>query len=159
MELKVPQSLRYEHLELREQLYALTKENNDLGVAARAVMELFYMHAAKEEERVLPALDVLPGLAEGQIPDSMRSLTEIAADLKGGLYEELFEDHKALLTALSKVSQAALILGRKEEVRFVEQFTLHARMEEEILYPAVRVVAEYGRLLMQLKEKGVNFPG
>jgi len=154
MELKVPHTLRFEHLELREQLYALAKEDNDLGIAARAMMELFYMHAATAEERVLPALDVLPRLAEGQIPDSMRSLAEIAADLKRGLYEELFEDHKVLLTALSKVSQAALALGRNKEVRFVEHFTHHARMEEEILYPAARVAAEYGQLLMQIKEKG-----
>jgi hypothetical protein len=154
MELKVPQTLRFEHIELREQLYALTKEDNDLGAAARAVMELFYMHATKEEERVLPALEALPQLAEGKIPDSMTSLKEIAADLKGGLYEELHEDHRALLLALSKISDIALILGRNDQVKFVERFNLHAQMEEEILYPAARVAAEYCQLLMQCRENG-----
>jgi hypothetical protein len=149
MELKVPQTLRFEHLELREQLYALTKEDNDLGAAARAVMELFYMHAVKEEERLLPALEVLPLLAEGRIPEAVKSLEEIAADLKGGLYEELFEDHKNLAEALRRISSAALAMGRAEEVRFVERLTLHFRTEEEILYPAARVAAEYCRLLMQ----------
>jgi hypothetical protein len=153
MELKVPQTLRREHLELREQLYALTKEDNDLGAAARAVMELFYMHAVKEEERVLPALEALPRLAEGRIPESVKSMEDIAADLKGGLYEELFEDHKNLEEALRRISSAALALGRNEEVRFVERLTLHFRTEEEILYPAARVAAEYCRLLMQCGEQ------
>ncbi|OPY90695.1 MAG: hypothetical protein A4E72_00525 [Syntrophus sp. PtaU1.Bin208] len=153
MELKVPQTIRFEHLELREQLYALTKEDNDLGAAARALMELFYMHAIKEEERVLPALQVLPQLAEGQIDDSMKSLEDIAADLKGGLYEDLFEDHRTLVTALREISRAALALGRKEEVKFVDHFILHAQMEEEILYPAARVAAEYFLLLTQCRER------
>jgi len=153
MKLQVPQALRFEHLELREKLYALTKEDNDLGAAARAVMELFYMHAMKEEERILPALDALPRLAEGQIPDFMESLLDIGADLKGGLYEELFEDHRTLITALDKVSHAAHDLGRNAEVRFVERFALHARMEEEVLYPAARVAAEYCQLLMAQREK------
>ncbi|MDY0188358.1 MAG: hypothetical protein RBR16_10585 [Syntrophus sp. (in: bacteria)] len=153
MELKVPQTLRLEHLELREQLYALTKEDNDLGAAARAVMELFYMHAVKEEERVLPALEALPRLAEGRIPESVKPMEEIAADLKGGLYEELFEDHRNLEEALQRISSAALVLGRNEEVRFVERLTLHFRTEEEILYPAARVATEYCRLLRQCGEQ------
>jgi len=56
MEMKVPETLRLEHVQLREQLYALTKKDRDLGAAARAVMELFHMHAVKEEERVFPAI-------------------------------------------------------------------------------------------------------
>jgi len=43
-------------VQLREQLYALTKKDSDFGLAAHAVMELFYMHAVKEEERVFPAI-------------------------------------------------------------------------------------------------------
>lgn len=151
MELKVPQAIRLEHVEMREQLYALTKENSDLGVAARDVMELFYMHAAKEEERVLPALEVLPALAEGKITDSMRSLKQIADDLRGGLYGELFEDHKAIVASLKNISQSALAQGRKELVKFVERFILHAQMEEEILYPAALVTAEYFELVMKCR--------
>jgi len=151
MELKVPQALRLEHVKLREQLYVLTKENNDLGVAARTLMELFYMHAVKEEERVLPALETLCHLAEGKVTDSMRPLKDIADDLKGGLYEELLEDHKAIVTSLKIISQAALAQGRKEYVKFGECFILHAQMEEEILYPAALVAAEYFQLLLHCR--------
>jgi hypothetical protein len=149
MELKVPQTLRLEHVELREELYALTKEDNDLGIAARDLMELFYMHAIKEEERVLPALEALPFLAEGKITDSMRSLKDIANDLKGGLYGELFEDHKAIVASLKNIAQSALDQGRKEVVKFVERFVLHAQMEEEFFYPAARLAADYFQLLMK----------
>lgn len=151
MELKVPQALRLEHVQLREKLYALMKESSDLGVAARTVMELFYLHAVKEEERVLPALEVLPQLAQGQILDSMTSLKDIAADLRRGLYEELFEDHKAIVAALKTVSQLALAHGRTDYVKFVDCFILHAQMEEEILYPAALVTAEYFQLLLQCR--------
>lgn len=148
MELKVPQTLRLEHVKLREQLYVLTKENTDLGAAARTLMELFYMHAVKEEERVLPALETLGMLAEGKITDSMRSLKDIADDLKGGLYEELLEDHKAIVTSLKNISQLAQAQGRNEYVKFADRFILHAQMEEEILYPASLVTAQYFQLLL-----------
>ncbi|OPY04579.1 MAG: hypothetical protein A4E66_02574 [Syntrophus sp. PtaB.Bin001] len=151
MELKVPKSLRLEHLELREQLYALTKENSDLGVAARTLMELFYMHAIKEEERVLLALDALSNLAERKITDQMEALKVIAEDLKSGLYEELFEEHKAIVASLKSISQSALLQGRNEYVKFVERFIMHAQMEEEILYPASLVAAEYFQMLTQCR--------
>ena len=149
MDLKVPKTLRLEHVELREQLYILTKENTELGEAARTLMEIFYMHAVKEEERVLPALEALPDLAEGKVTDQMRSLKDIADDLKGGLYQELFEDHRAILDSLNKISQLAADVGRTEYVKFVERFILHAQMEEEILYPASLVAAEYFQQLLQ----------
>jgi hypothetical protein len=140
-----------EHVELREQLYALTKENNDLGVAARTVMELFYMHAIKEEERVLPALDALSNLAEGKITDKMEALKAIADDMKSGLYGELLEDHKAIVASLKSISQSALLQGRNEYVKFVERFIMHSQMEEEILYPASLVTAEYFQMLTQCR--------
>jgi len=152
MELKVPQTLRLEHVMLREQLYALTKENSDLGAAARTLMELFYMHAVKEEERVLPALETLGQLAEGKVTDSMRSLNDIADDLKGGLYEELLEDHKAIVASLKIISQSAQAQGRNGYVKFVDRFILHAQMEEEILYPAALVTAEYFQLLLHCQK-------
>lgn len=151
MELKVPQALRLEHVKLREQLYSITKESSDLGAAARAVMELFYLHAIKEEERVLPALEALPQLAGGKITDSMSPLRGIADDLKAGLYEELIEDHKAIVAALKAVSQLALAQGRTDYVKFADCFILHAQMEEEILYPAALVTAEYFELLLQCR--------
>jgi len=151
MELKVPETLRLEHLKLREQLYVLTKENNDLGVAARTLMELCYKHHAKEEERVFPALEVFPKLAEGKITDSMRSLKDIADVMKAGLYEELLEDHKAIVASLQNISQLALALGRMEYVEYADRFIRHARMEEEMLYPAVLVTADYFQLLIQCR--------
>ncbi len=149
MEWISPESLRLEHLKLREQIYALSKENNDLGVSLRPVMEIFYAHALKEEERVFPALEVLPLLAESKIIDSMRSLKGIADEMKAGLYEELLEDHKAILEPLKKISRSALDQGRMEFVEFAERFILHAQMEEEMLYPAALVTAEYFQLLLQ----------
>jgi len=149
MELKVPPALRLEHVKLREQLYTITKESSDLGAAAHAVMELFYLHAVKEEERVLPALEALPQLAVGKITDSMSPLRDIADDLKAGLYEELIEDHKAIVAALKTFSQLALDQGRTDYVKFVDRFILHAQMEEEILYPAALVTAEYFQLLLR----------
>jgi len=154
MELQVPQTLRLEHVKLREELYALTKESDGLSEAARVVMELFYMHAIKEEGRVLPALEFLPLLSKGQITDSMRYLKDIAADLKGGLYEELLDDHKAIVAGLKNLSESALLQGRKEPAQFVERFILHAQMEEEILYPASLLTAEYFQLLMQCGKTG-----
>jgi len=151
MQLKVPESLRLEHAQFREQLYALTKEKNDLAVATHAVMELFYKHSIKEEQRVFPALEVLPMLAERKIIDSMRLLKDIADEMKTGLYEELLEDHKAIVESLKNISQSALAQGRREYVEFADRFILHAKMEEEMLYPAALVTADYFQLLNQCR--------
>jgi len=151
MGLKVPASLRLEHVQLREQIYALAKQNNDLGAASHTVMEIFYMHAIKEEERVFPALDALPLLAAGKITDSMRLLKGIADEMKAGLYEELLEDHKAIVEPLNDIARSARDQGRMEFVEFAERFILHAQMEEEMLYPAALITAEYFQLLMQCR--------
>jgi len=151
MKLKVPESLRLEHVQLREQLYRLTMENNDLAASARNVMELFYKHYIKEEERVFPALEVLPLLVEGKITDSMAPLLVIADDMKASLYEELLDDHRAIVASLKNISQAAIAQGRREYIEFIDRFILHAQMEEEILYPAALVTAEYFQLLLQCR--------
>jgi hypothetical protein len=149
MELKVPEMLRLEQARLREKLYCLAKENNDIGIAAHELMGLFYMHYIKEEERVFPALDALPSLANGEITDSMRVLKDIADDMKSGLYEELLEEHKVIVASLKNISNLALAQGRTEYVDFADRFILHAQMQEEILYPAVLVTAGYFLLAIQ----------
>jgi len=157
MKLKVPESIRLEHIQLREQLFYLTREKGYLGDAAHNVMELFYKHYLKEEEKVFPALELLPQLVKGRITDSMTVLKDIACELEAGLYEELLEDHKVCVESLKNLSNSALDQGRMEYVQFADRFILHAQMEEEILYPTVLAIAGYFQLAIQCRRSSNGY--
>jgi hypothetical protein len=142
MEFKVPEPLKLEHEELHRELVAATKAPGKIGEAARAVATLLHPHFVKEEEYALPPLGLLTALAEGKITAEMREVLAMTDKLKEELPEMLAE-HQAIVGALEELIQAAKIDGKPEIARFAEKLMLHARTEEEVLYPASVVIGEY----------------
>ena len=55
----------------------------------------------------------------------------------------MLREHKAVLAALKKLSAAAKKEKKTEYVRFAEKLALHAKTEEEVLYPAAILVGEF----------------
>lgn len=96
-----------------------------MGEAARNVATLLHPHFVKEEEYALPPLGLLAALAEGRVTREMRKVLAMTERLKAELPEMLAE-HKAVVGALQKLM-------------------LHARAEEEVLYPAAILIGEYVR--------------
>ena len=54
MELKIPESLELEHIELHEQLLNGLKEGGTVGEAVKAVADVLHQHFEKEEWYALP---------------------------------------------------------------------------------------------------------
>lgn len=144
MDFKIPGSLKVEHEELHAELVQATKVEGPVGEAARNVATLLHPHFVKEEEYALPPLGLLGPLATGAVTPEMRRVLAMTDRLKADLPEMLAE-HKAVVGALGKLIAAAKREDRSEVVHFAEKLMLHARTEEEVLYPTAILIGEYIR--------------
>ena len=145
MEFKIPTSLQLEHEELHAELAKAMAVPGKLGEAAQNVAAILGPHFRKEEEYALPPLGLLPLLAAGKIRPDMKEVLPMTDRLKADL-PHMLEEHKAIVAALKYLIEEAIKAGMPEYERFAEKLTLHARNEEEVLYPAALLVGEYIRL-------------
>jgi hypothetical protein len=148
MDVPAPGSLHEEHQELRHFLAKAAREEAELGEAARLVARLLEGHMEKEEKFALPPLQVLPALARGKFKPQMADLLAQTDWLKAHL-SEMISEHHAILAGLERLMAAARAADRFEYVEFAEKLIHHARMEEEVLYPAVIVLGEYLKLKLE----------
>ncbi len=149
---KVPDSVEMEHEELHRELRRASRAPGDVGEAARNVAKILHPHFAKEEEYALPPLALLPALAEGESEPDIRAVISMTDRLQKELPQMLLE-HKQIITALDSLKVAAERSDGSEYVRFAEQLALHAKNEEEILYPAALLVGKYLKLKTGIKAR------
>ncbi len=139
------ESLKHEHAELHAGLVAASRSGGRTAAAAKAVERAFQPLFEREEAYALPPLGALMKLAKGDIlPDSDR-LVALADSLKKDLNYMLHE-HRGIVVELHKLREAATEEKRQEYVELAERLLLHARTEEEVLYPAAILAGEYLRL-------------
>ena len=144
MDFKIPGSLKAEHEELHVELAKALKMPGRVGEAARTVATFLHQHFVHEEEYALPPLGLLAPLAEGKVTPEMRQVLPLTDKLKAELRQMLAE-HQAIVGALQKLIVAAQAEGKPEVARFAEKLMLHARTEEEVLYPAAILIGEHVR--------------
>jgi iron-sulfur cluster repair protein YtfE (RIC family) len=139
----IPGSLIKEHRELHSTLEHATGEPGELGNAARALAERLMPHFEREEEFALPPLGLLAVRGEGDASEveAIIAQTDRLADEIPSMLKEHTEIGEAALT-LSRVARGA---GKDEYVKFTESLMDHAKMEEEIMYPAALLVGAYLR--------------
>lgn len=149
MKFEIPHPLKVEHEELHEELAQGTMAGGIIGKAAKDVAEVLHPHFLKEEEYALPPLGLLSVLAQGQVIPEMREVLAMTDRLKAEL-TQMLEEHKAIVAALGVLTEAAKKENKMEYARFAEKLILHAKTEEEVLYPAALLVGEY--LKMRLND-------
>ncbi len=142
MDVAIPKSLVQEHEELHEELGGAVEVGGRTGDTARALLEVLHPHFVKEEEFALPPLGLLASLAEGKVPAEAASVVVLTEKLKAEL-PRMHEEHKAVVAALKNLIRAAEDEKKLMYVEFAERLMLHARTEEEVLYPAALLVGEY----------------
>lgn len=145
---KTPQSLKAEHEELHAQLVKATQAGGKTGEAARAVAKVLHPHFEKEEEYALPALGLLPLLAEGKVAPEMEQILALTGKLKAEL-PQMLQEHKAIVAALKNLTEVAKKEGKAEHAVFAEKVILHAQTEEEVLYPTAILIGEYLKLKLK----------
>lgn len=142
---KIPEPLKREHEVLHEELVKATKESGPIGKAARAVAKLMHPHFVKEEDFALPPLGLLSLLIAGKISPVMLGVTEMTDRLKADLHKMLSE-HESIVAAVKNLAAAARREKKPKYVRFADKLIQHARMEEEVLYPATILIGEFIKL-------------
>lgn len=138
----MPDSLRLEHEQLRADLEQAMRIGGRIGEAARALWSLLHPHFRREDDNVFLGLGLLRTVAEGKVTPGMSELVVKAERLKRELPEMLAE-HEQIRKALERLGQEATKEGRPQVAYFAAKLLHHARMEEEVLYPAAIVLGEY----------------
>ena len=138
----MPDSLKLEHEQLRADLEQAMRIGGRIGEAARALWSLLHPHFRREDDNVFLGLGLLQTVAEGKVTPGMYELIVKSEQLKSELPEMLAE-HEQIGKALERLGQEATKEGRPQVAYFAAKLLHHARMEEEILYPAAIVLGEY----------------
>jgi hemerythrin-like domain-containing protein len=156
MELRIPESLELEHEELHEQLYKGIKEGGKVGEAAKAVAHVLHPHFEKEEEYALPPLGLLSSLLleeqeqrkgrKSKITQEMKNNVISMADRLKTDLSHMVEEHNEIVASLNNLIEIAKIENKKELVQFAEKLKLHAKTEEQVLYPTAILIGEYLKL-------------
>lgn len=142
MKFNIPASLQAEHKELHAVLVKAMREPGKLGEAAKNVAEILDPHFEKEEEFALPPLGALVELSAGNFSPEMKEILSMTDWLKAEL-PRMLEEHKKIVAALQDLAAEAGKVGKEEYIIFAENLALHAKTEEEVLYPASMLIGEY----------------
>jgi hemerythrin HHE cation binding domain-containing protein len=139
--MKIPASIRFEHESLHRELADVSLETGRVGEAARTLAQLMHPHFLREDEYAMPPLGLLAQLARNEVSPDMADALPLIARLKEEL-PLMIEEHRAIKGALVQLETVAGEEGKTEIVDFAQRLALHARTEEEILYPAAILVGE-----------------
>lgn len=139
--LRAPESIRIEHEDIHESLVALTKAGGAVGPAAKELAAVLHPHFVREEEIALPPLGLLAPLAAGESPEGADAALKMADTLRKEM-PRMLEEHKSIRAAVENLRRVARDEKNERAEAFAAELSLHARTEEEVLYPAAILVAD-----------------
>lgn len=144
MKFDIPESLTHEHETLHERLHGAQEAGGAVREAADRLVEALHPHFVREEEIAMPPLSLLRPLSEGEYRpemDEVLALTDALADE----LPRMLAEHESIKAAAGKLAEAAQDDGRDDIVALCNELGVHARSEEEVLYPAALLVGELVR--------------
>lgn len=140
----IPQSIRTEHQAIHEGLEEATRAGGRVGTAAKELARVLHPHFVREEEIALPPLGLLAPLAQGGIPAGSEEILPMTDALRREL-PGMLKEHVQIRAAVEALRLAAEAEGLPQHVRLARELALHARTEEEVLYPAAVLVGDLVR--------------
>lgn len=150
--LPIPPSVRVEHESIHSALVKATRAPGRVGPAARHLAAVLDPHFVREEEVALPPLGLLAPLAAGEpVPDAILAEALAMSDSLRSELPRMLAEHEKIRAAVEKLRLAARADRASQYERLAEQLALHARMEEEVLYPAAVLVGDLIRARLQSK--------
>jgi hypothetical protein len=87
---------------------------------------------------------LLGALARGEAVPEMASVLARTDQLEAEL-PKMLSEHKAIVVALEELREAAERAGRSDIAEFARNLEQHARIEEEVMYPAAILVGQVVR--------------
>ena len=145
MKTTVPRFLVDEHREIRRELARAVEAGGKTGEAARNLSRVLLPHMEREDRLALPPLGILEDLARRTGPLDPSAVLRHHEALVEAL-PELLREHGFIVGALEALEAAARAEKRETIAALSQRLIHHARLEEEILYPAAVLVGEYLKL-------------
>jgi hypothetical protein len=99
-------------------------------------------HFRREEEIATPPLGLLEPLARGGVTSDMGAVLPMTEALEREL-DQMLQDHRRIGAARERFEAEARRARKPDYVRLSEALALHARQEEEVLYPAAILVGKF----------------
>lgn len=137
-----PSVLKKEHERLLGEIGRLASYPDNTGKAAGSLDTLMQHHFGEEEDFVFPQLAVLPTLASGEMPDQSEELITLGEKLNAQL-SHLHAEHQMIKAYMQELKSAAAEDHRAEFEVFENDLDRHAKMEEEVIFPAAILVGDY----------------
>ncbi|HEU5041712.1 MAG TPA: hypothetical protein VFT84_12855 [Gemmatimonadales bacterium] len=137
----IPASVEAEHQAIHAALEEATRAPGRVGSAARALAEVLHPHFVREEQIALPPLGLLAPLAAGERPPEPARALAMADSLRREL-PGMLEEHTHIRAAVEALRAAARAERNAPAEHLADQLALHARTEEEVLYPAAILVGD-----------------
>lgn len=142
--LQVPQSIRLQHQQIIDRLADLAKGTGPAAAPAQKALAFLKDHYAKEEAYVLPALELLPRLARGDVSKDMEPAIAMGDRTKAEL-ADLHKEHIRITTLMNELIEAGRKTANEELVRFATRVANQSLNDMEVAHPAAVVIGDYLR--------------
>ncbi len=139
--IKTPPALKAEHDKLHTTLERAVNSGGSTAAAAEEVEKILRPHFLEEEEYALPPLGLLVPLSEGQLDPKMADAIPLANWMKKN-YKKMLQEHEEIVQSLKKLASAARAEDKPEFAEFAVDLMIHARNEEQVLYPAAILIGK-----------------
>lgn len=141
MAFEVPTSIKAEHQELHASIERATRYPGKVGESARQLAAVLHPHFMREEQLALRPLGLLQQLSQGKYTPEMAHALPMIDSLRAEL-PEMLREHETIAQAARRLRDVARLARAADVARFAEALLAHARMEEEVLYPAALLVGD-----------------
>ncbi len=138
----IPPALKAEHEKLHTTLEKAVNAGGKTAAAAGEVEKVLRPHFIEEEEYALPPLGLLVPLSQGELDPQMADAIPLANRLREN-YKRMLQEHEQIVQSLKKLASAARDEDKPEFAAFSSDLILHARNEEQVLYPAAILIGKY----------------
>ena len=145
--LSAPKSLEEEHREIMQSLLRASALTDETGEAVRELLKTLQPHFLKEEQYAMPVLGSLTELVSGRKISNLGEIADSQADLLRE-YESMFQEHKDLRRSIARAEEQAKREKHEEVNDMLEALAHHAKIEEEILYPAALLAGTLAKVLL-----------
>lgn len=115
------------------------------GELARKLDQQLQDHMKRENDTITPLVSSFEGIAKGNWPADAAELSQrfSAAETQ---YQQLLAEHREIRSLVNRLQAAAREEKEEEIVQFCEELTVHAQLEEQVLYPAAVITGRYMEL-------------
>jgi hypothetical protein len=145
--LTTPSSLVEEHEEIMGSLRNTARFPGETGKAVKELLDVLEPHFEKEEKFAMPVLGSLSDLVSGEHVPNLKEIADSQAPLMKE-YQRMLQEHANLKRYIDRARMEARIAGRKEVSDLLDGLAHHARVEEEVLYPAALLASTLAMCLL-----------